>query len=183
MNVEALLAGPVVTVDEMLRAKEQRAARQQHALTCYRLPVISVTLVTPGAVKNTAAWQRLMACAQEAIAATCRSQEWACVWESDYDERTGPVWMAALCAPPKALKRAMCELEENHPLGRLWDIDVLDVDGESLSRRALGLPARKCLICNEEAHSCARSRRHALSLLLKEIAHRIEQNERSHNPT
>lgn len=183
MSIEALLAGPVVTVDEMLHAKEQRAARQRHALSCYRLPVVSVTLVTPGAVKNTAAWQRLMVCAQAEIAATCRSQAWTCVWEKRYDERTGPVWMAALRAPAKALKRAMCELEEHHPLGRLWDIDVLDRDGTSLSRSALGLPTRKCLICHEDAHSCARSRRHALSLLLKEIAHRIEQNERSHNPT
>lgn len=183
MDAEVLLAGPVVTLDEILHAREQRAARQRHALNCYRLPLISVTLVTPGAVKHTAAWQRLMVSAKAEIAAICRTQEWASVWESDYDERTGPVWMAAVCAPPKALKRAMCELEEHHPLGRLWDIDVLDVEGISLSRSALGIPARKCLICKAPAHSCARSRRHPLSLLLKEIAHRIEQNERSHNPT
>lgn len=41
-----------VSMENLLAAKEQRAARQQDWLNHYQQPVISLTLVTPGAVKT-----------------------------------------------------------------------------------------------------------------------------------
>lgn len=179
MNGADLLAnGQPVTLEEMLRAREKRAARQRQALDCYRLPLISLSLVAPGAVKNSPVWRRVADYAQREILALCQQKEWVCVWEKHIDERSGPEWMAAVCAPAKALKRHISLLEEQHPLGRLWDIDIIDSDGRPLSRRELGLPARRCLICQQEAHVCARSRQHALALLLDDIARRIEGYER-----
>ena len=43
---------PGVTLDELLAAKEARARRQQAWLTRYGQPVISLSLVTPGPVKD-----------------------------------------------------------------------------------------------------------------------------------
>lgn len=63
--------------------------------------------------------------------------EWVNVWEMQVNERSGPEWMAAVCAPAMALKQHMSTLEMSHPLGRLWDIDIIDSDGKSLSRREL----------------------------------------------
>ena len=57
----------------------------------------------------------------------------------------------------------MIELEDHHPLGRLWDLDVLAPEQGQLSRQDLGFPARQCLVCDEPAHACARSRRHPLA--------------------
>ncbi|EBV0244758.1 citrate lyase holo-[acyl-carrier protein] synthase, partial [Salmonella enterica subsp. enterica] len=99
-------------------------------------------------------------------------------WEMQVNERSGPEWMAAVCAPAMALKQHMSTLEMSHPLGRLWDIDIIDSDGKSLSRRELGHPARPCLICQQDAHLCARGKHHTLDLLLDEIARRIECYER-----
>lgn len=93
-------------------------------------------------------------------------------------KRSGPEWMAAVCAPAMALKQHMSTLKMSHPLGRLWDIDIIDSDGKSLSRRELGHPARPCLICQQDAHLCARGKHHTLDLLLDEIARRIECYER-----
>ena len=64
-------------------------------------------------------------------------------------------------------------------LGRLFDIDVLDAGGKKLSREGLGLPPRKCLLCEQPAHACARSRTHTVmelterieSILRKEFSH------------
>lgn len=179
MNGADLLAnGQPVTLEEMLLAREKRASRQRQALDCYRLPLISFSLVAPGAVKNSPVWQRVAHYAQREILALCQQQEWVCVWEKQCDARSGPEWMAAVCAPAKALKQHMSMLEEQHPLGRLWDIDIIDSDGRQLSRRELGLPARRCLVCPQEAHVCARSRQHTLERLLDDIARRIAGYER-----
>lgn len=67
-----------------------------------------------------------------------------------------------LDAPAREVKRCCVALERSHPLGRLWDIDVLRPDGTAVSRRELGLDARRCLLCGREAKLCARSRAHGL---------------------
>ena len=177
-GADLLFSGQSVTLEAMLHARDSRAARQRQALDCYRLPLISFSLVAPGAVKNSPVWQRVAEYAQREMTAVCQQWEWVTVWETRTDAPSGPEWMAAVCAPAKALKRQLVMLEQQHPLGRLWDIDVIDSDGRSLSRRELGLPARQCLICQQDAHVCARGRTHSLGLLLDEIARRIDSYER-----
>lgn len=177
-GAERLAEGEAVTLDEMLTAREQRVARQQHALVSYRQPLISLTLVSPGAVKNGPVWRKLMAIACREIHARCQQQGWEVVGESATDDRCGPEWIVAVCAEVKTIKQVMVDLEQQHPLGRLWDIDVIDKNGNAISRQALGFPGRQCLICNDLSHACARSRRHALPELLDEIARRIERYER-----
>ena len=55
----------------------------------------------------------------------------------------------------RLLKEAAVRLEGELPYGRLLDLDVLTPRG-SVSRSALGLPPRRCLICLREAKVCAR---------------------------
>ena len=77
------------------------------------------------------------------------------------------------------LKTLMAAIEDGGGLGRLFDIDVLDAGGKQLSREDLGLPPRKCLLCEQPAHACARSRTHTVmelteqieSILRKEFSH------------
>lgn len=178
-GADLLSGGQRVTLEDVLHARDKRVARQRHALACYRVPLISLTLVVPGPIKNSPVWQRVAEYARAAIAACCEREQWVGVWEKTTDARTGAEWMAAVCAPAKQLKQAMLLLEDNHPLGRLWDIDVIDCDGTVISRSALGKASRQCLICNEDAHLCARARRHEPELLLEEIAQRIERYERN----
>ena len=67
------------------------------------------------------------------------------------------------------LKLATIELEHSHPLGRLWDIDVLTPEGEILSRRDYSLPPRSCLLCEQSAAVCARGKTHQLTDLLNRM--------------
>ena len=77
------------------------------------------------------------------------------------------------------LKTLMAAIEDGGGLGRLFDIDVLDAGGKKLSREDLGLHPRKCLLCEQPAHACARSRTHTVmelteqieSILRKEFSH------------
>lgn len=60
----------------------------------------------------------------------------------------------------RELKELCCRIEENHPLGRLFDMDVYSRDGSPLRRSDLGKPSRRCFLCGAPAAECARSRRH-----------------------
>ena len=64
------------------------------------------------------------------------------------------------------LKRHLVAFERQHPLGRLLDLDVLElVEGRPcpISRRQLGLAPRQCFLCQADAKQCARSRQHSVA--------------------
>lgn len=87
---------------------------------------------------------------------------------------TGPQALWAVNGAALEIKRAAMALEDQHGLGRLWDLDVIDVDGRSLSRQQLDAPVRRCLVCDQAAHACARSGRHALHQLQDAIKDMVD---------
>ena len=62
----------------------------------------------------------------------------------------------------------MIALEETK-IGRLYDIDVLEKENTKISRKDLGFPERKCLLCDNPACQCGRSRKHSIEELRKKI--------------
>lgn len=63
------------------------------------------------------------------------------------------------------MKKKVLMIEEAHPLGRLFDIDIIDEEGNGISRQEVGFPPRKCLICDKDAKVCGRSRAHTVQEL------------------
>lgn len=63
------------------------------------------------------------------------------------------------------IKRDMVNIEEHHPLGRIFDIDVMNENGNSISRDSLSLPPRRCFLCEKDAKDCGRSRTHNITEL------------------
>ena len=63
------------------------------------------------------------------------------------------------------IKDITIAIEESSQLGRLFDMDVLDVNFEKLSRKSF----RKCLICEEQAQECGRSRKHSIEKLQNKV--------------
>ena len=68
-------------------------------------------------------------------------------------------------------KRVAVGIEDTHPLGRLFDIDVIDAQGIPVSRDRVGGQPRRCLVCDHEARYCMRMRWHTQ----EEIWARIKQ--------
>ena len=71
-------------------------------------------------------------------------------------------------------KREACRIEDTHPLGRLFDLDVIDADGVPVSRESIGQSPRKCLVCDNEARWCMRNRTHSMAELTARIDEMIE---------
>ena len=68
-------------------------------------------------------------------------------------------------------ERVAVDIEDTHPLGRLFDIDVIDAQGIPVSRDRVGGQPRRCLVCDHEARYCMRMRWHTQ----EEIWARIKQ--------
>ncbi len=73
----------------------------------------------------------------------------------------------------KKIKNLAQDLEENHPLGRLIDIDVTPyLEETSLSRKRM----RKCFLCDNPAFVCGRNKTHKISELLRFFKEKTEEH-------
>jgi holo-ACP synthase len=164
---------PAVGLDQVLASRDRRVERQRAVLDRWRRPVLSLTLVFPGPHKDGPVPRALMAAALAAVDGLLGGR-WPVLQAGAWQQATGPEALRVVDADPLELKRALVALEEAHPLGRLWDLDVICPERGSLPRKALGLPPRRCLLCQESAHACARSRAHPLPELLAAIEAKLE---------
>ncbi|WP_333650976.1 citrate lyase holo-[acyl-carrier protein] synthase [Lacrimispora sp.] len=94
--------------------------------------------------------------------------------ETEIKEKAGYLrFYSVKCPDALFIKSLMIQVEESHPLGRLFDIDVYDADGRGIGRGALGASPRKCLICGQDAKVCGRSRSHGLEELCEHVENMI----------
>jgi len=161
--------GDAVSLQEVLASRDQRMMRQAMLLERHRVPVVSVTIVMPGPVKNNRWARRAL---QEAMVSFDRLRErkkWPVLAHEHQWLPSGPEALYAVNANAVTLKTSTIELEDSRPIGRLWDFDIIDLGMSATSRKALGLPPRRCLVCRRSARECGRARRHSLDLLLATI--------------
>jgi holo-ACP synthase len=153
--------GSQISLAHMLQRRDARVATQRALAARLSQPLVQLTLVNPGPVKDTVqacfvfeqglvAMNQALVCAGQGVLA----------FEQGYFI-TGPEALWAVDGAVLEIKRCAMALEDQHRLGRLWDLDVIDVDGRSISRQQLDAPVRRCLVCDQAAHACARSARHA----------------------
>jgi holo-ACP synthase len=167
-------ASAEVTLEEVLRNRERRVQLQRDAMEAFGRPVVSVTLVNPGPVKDSLSARQVMTHALRALDSLMAERNWPVLKREVRLDATGPEALLVVDTEALELKQATTRLEEEHPLGRLWDLDVIDPRLGAISRKTLGAPARRCLLCAEDAHACGRSRAHSLQQLqnaIEEIIH------------
>ena len=72
-------------------------------------------------------------------------------------------------------KRLAVQIEDTHPLGRLFDIDIIDKDGVPVSRDRVGSRPRRCLVCDREARYCMRMRWHTQEEIWERINAMVDE--------
>ncbi|CAM3614715.1 Apo-citrate lyase phosphoribosyl-dephospho-CoA transferase [Vibrio aerogenes CECT 7868] len=162
--------GPVVGLEAVLANKEARVKRQRDWLKRHGLPLVSFSVNMPGPEKMTGISKQVFQQGVKAIESSCKEQGWLVAGEQILLQETGPEGIFAIdCRSAMMLKKLMITIERSHPLGRLMDLDVLDESGKIISRKGQQMPRRKCLICDDDAVVCARSRKHPLDELMLRI--------------
>lgn len=161
--------GCAVSLPRLLASRDERQSRQKIWLVRHRTPLISFTVVTPGPVKDSELSIRIFNHGVKALHTLIEKTGWTIREQSYNVSDTGPEALFAIDATAHDMKQALIELEHSHPLGRLWDFDILTAEGELLSRRDFALSARRCLVCERPAAECARGKTHPLPDLLSRM--------------
>jgi len=162
-------ATKAATLDEILAAKEKRAAYQTFLLEKYNSTVIAFKLNIPGAVKNGEMFKEIFEEGKKELLEQLTSHKLEPRFEKTIYKITGAESFAAISADALKIKSVTTEVEETHPLGRIFDMDVINSSGRQIKRSAVGLEKRRCLLCENDAFICARSGKHSIEQLLSKI--------------
>ena len=176
-----------ITLDELLASRDARHAMQQKLMAEHSgKTLVCLTVVMPGSVKRN---QQSLIVARAAVKAMRKAYNISddllpetelltnelkietreCLVERDLN--TGYEAYLITSLPLLEAKRVAVDIEDTHPLGRLFDIDVIDAQGIPVSRDRVGGQPRRCLVCDHEARYCMRMRWHTQ----EEIWARIKQ--------
>lgn len=169
-----MYSGPLVSLQQVLDGREQRVERQREWLAAHSLPLVSFTINMPGEVKLNLISRIAFELGYAEIHKVCNEHGASVVHSGVFTSDCGHECLITVSGiTVEQLKKRMVTIEDNHPLGRLFDIDVLNDKGIALSRSQFGHPSRKCLLCGNDAKVCARSRVHPLPALIDKMCEMI----------
>jgi len=150
-----------VTLPQILDARERRAARQRELLEQFQKPLICFTMNIAGPVKCSQLICRGFRLGNKILRAQLEREGVPILYVHQAEEMTGcQAFYVADCPSPR-LKALCVQIEEALPVGRLFDMDVLTPDGCKEERPV----PRKCLLCDQPAQVCGRSRAHSVEAL------------------
>lgn len=165
-----------VELEEMLQFREMKVRIQKELREKYKgLVTMALAMNIPGPVKTSP--DILLAFEEGTRTLEREVSDWGIRIKAmnQVSENAGFMKFYVLdSVDPAGVKDLAVRLEETHPLGRLWDIDVYNIEGTSMSRDFLSAPARTCFICGLEAKGCARNRTHSVEELMEKVANMIQ---------
>lgn len=148
-----------ISLLEILDAREKRAQAQQQLLAQYRVPLLCFTMNIAGPVKNSPLIRRGFQAGLDALDSQLPAE---CILHRQLStEATGCEAIYAVSMAAGQLKALCTAIEESTPLGRLFDMDVLDVNGTKLERQG----QRGCIVCGAPGRGCAAGRLHSVTQL------------------
>ncbi len=160
-----------VTLEEMLKAREERSQQQKELLNRFGQTLVCFTMNIPGPYKVYPLVTQGFQAGIEALEAQLKAEGISTVVRSTQIIPTGCTYWSILDAPAPVVKRLTVAIEERHPLGRLFDMDVYTPGGGALRGADLGRGGeRSCLICGRPVWACSRSRAHSIEELSLQVA-------------
>ncbi len=172
-----------VTLPDMLDARERRAGIQSEMLARHASPLICFTMNIAGPIKNSPLILRAFRIGMQELELSLKRCRITILEKYEINEATGNEVFYAASAPARMLKQLCCELEDADELGRLFDMDVLELPDSAhaapakaatsakaaapvkIERQSLGLGERSCIICGAPGRICASRRVHSAAEL------------------
>lgn len=156
--------GQPIDLETVLANKDWRTAFQTQLEKQYPDDVVvSVKLNIPGPIKNSPGLQQLF---QQGLNRLRMMLGRLHVKDIKFfvARPSGPETFLIVSEDITTVKRVAVLFESDMLTGRLFDVDVMAYHNEKqLSRQALGLPARQCLICDKDAKVCMKLGAHTLT--------------------
>ncbi len=165
-----------VTIIEILDSREKRVQKQKELISKYNSPLVCFTMNIAGPVKVTPLIRR--AFFEGVLLLENALPEDKILEKEIISAKTGFEAFFSFDMNEKEIKDICVEIEESTSLGRLFDMDVLDIQGDKLERKN----ERGCFVCGKKGRFCSAGRVHSVEELQKvtrEIMHRyFEEKDR-----
>ena len=159
------MQGQKVTITDMMFCRDRRVQIQNEFIEKYHHPVVSFCMNIPGPIKTTPLIQKGFEAGKEALLHALSVSDMSVLESRVFHDITGNEMLLCVDASAEKIKDLTQQIEETHPYGRLFDMDVIGINGQKLSRPTY----RKCLICDCQAQECARSRKHTIEEMQDKI--------------
>ena len=144
-----------VTLSQILLSRETRAKKQKELLKTYGIPVISFTMNIAGPHKNSPLIERAFNVGIKQIRDSIDKTKIIFCDINSYC--TGCEAFFCIDMDADILKKLCETIEDKSIIGRLFDIDVINTDGNKLSRKK----ERGCIVCGAPGKVCSAGRIHS----------------------
>lgn len=148
-----------ITLTELLDAREERVRMQLQLQKEHSCPLVCFTMNIAGPVKTSPLIVRGFKYGLEQLEK--KLANYTILSRHIEYSKSGPTAFLSVLADAKTIKDICIQIEESCPLGRLFDMDVLDTNGVKLERHF----QRCCIICGKEGRGCAAGRIHSVEQL------------------
>ncbi len=155
------------TVEELLKSRENRRFIQEKLISKYNKALISFTLNTPGEIKSSELLSQAHAEGMNLIVKELTTSKLPIIYHGKLKLVTGDEAYIIIDCDAKKLKTITVRLENTHPLGRLFDIDVFDAFGNQIKREMIGVDKRTCVICYGNTQRCRHLNNHSSEEVVK----------------
>lgn len=159
----------------MIKILEDREKRYEEILSLIkqsRGTVLCAKINYPGTNKNTKHSQKAFCILRKEIYNEFKK---SIIKEKILNGYDGESMLLIIDLPEEEVKKRSIFLELNHPLGRIFDIDVYDKNGEPLSRKQFGFSERQCIVCNRSARECIINKSHSIEEVIEIINNAVEE--------
>ena len=165
------MTGTEINLAQMLERREARASEQKKFSDEFNSPLISFSMNIPGPIKTNEKIRAAFDIGKNLIFKALADAGIAINDKIETHENTGDeILISVSSTAPEKLKDIAVKIENENKFGRLFDIDVIDENGNKLSRKIF----RKCLLCERQAQECARSRTHSVEEMQNAIEKILE---------
>lgn len=159
-----------VSLKDILNARDARVQQQNLLLSQYGTPMLCFTMNIAGPVKTSPLIERGFRAGLAALDRQIPQDQ--ILYREIQLLPTGCEAMYAVSMPAWELKTLCTAIEEENPLGRLFDMDVLDIDGRKLERNG----TRDCIVCGAPGRTCAATRAHPVEQLQTATTQILEEH-------
>ena len=160
---------------KVLEAREERWNLRLRLVREFDRPLLTFTLNIPGPEKTGEIFLRAHRKVLEELLECLKNRQVPILHLQERKGFDGPEAFLVLDTSSRDIKKMVLSFEENHPVGRVLDLDVMDEKGKCLSREQSGLPPRKCVLCDAPARECIVLRRHESKEVFSKVVKMVEQ--------
>ena len=127
------MQGIEVGIDEILNCREKRVVIQNDMIKKYNKPVISFTMNIPGPIKTNNEIKKAFNIGKNLILEKLKENNITILEIQELNENTGNELFISVDSQAEKIKNITVAIEESSELGRLFDIDVIDINFKKIS--------------------------------------------------